>query len=87
MAVSKLSAKCQNCKLVDVCDNKRMAACATLPLIEQITAPMAREYTPITINMGEYGTINTSAEEIKEKINKSIEEKLYKGLYCGFNKS
>lgn len=87
MTISKISVKCQNCKLVDVCDNKRMAACATLPLAGQITAPMAREHTPINIIMGEYGTINTSAEEIREKINKSIKEKLYQGLHCGFNKS
>ena len=34
---------------------------------------LAKEYTPITIHMGEYGDINTSMEEIKEQIAKTIQ--------------
>lgn len=99
MTISKLAEKCQKCRYVKQCDEKRMAACAVaelppsntanavMPLTAPLSMSIARTYTPITINMGEYGTVNTSAEEIREKINKSIKEKLYKGLYCGFNKS
>jgi len=99
MSISRLAERCQKCKHINQCDEKRMEACAiaelhplstanaVMPLTAPLSMPMARAYTPITINMGEYGTINTSAEEIREKINESIKETLYKGLNCGFNKS
>ncbi|WP_084647468.1 hypothetical protein [Clostridium estertheticum] len=44
---------------------------------------LARKHTPITINIGEYGAINTSMEEIAEQLKKN----LYKDINCAFNKS
>jgi hypothetical protein len=94
ITISKLAEKCQKCKHVNQCDEKRMAACAiaelpplntasaVMPLTAPLSMPMAREYTPITINMGEYGTINTSLEEIKEK----LEKDLFKELSCEFKR-
>lgn len=91
-ALSRMSDKCRKCKHVDDCDNKRMVACAiaelppssmenaTMPLTAPLSAPVLRKHTTITINMGEYGTINTSLEEIQEKIKKD----LLKKLQCGF---
>lgn len=92
--LSKLSDKCKKCKHVDDCDEKRMVACAiaelppsrleniTKPFAASISMPVARENTPITINMGEYGKIETSMEEINER----IEKNLYKQLYYGLNR-
>lgn len=72
--LSKLHPKCKKCKHKNACDNKRMVACGILPIktevTQPITQPILRGYTPITINMGEYGTIDTILEEIKEQLNK-----------------
>jgi len=90
--ISKLSDKCKKCQHVNDCDDKRMMACSIaessqpnsvgLSNIMPMTQPLARKHTPITINIGENGTINTSMEEIAEKIKKN----LYKNLNCSFNK-
>jgi len=91
--ISELSDECKKCPHVNNCENKRMAACAlkewkpnivdnTLSITMPIAQPILRIENPITINMGEYGTINTSLEEIAEKIKKN----LYKNLNCSFNK-
>ncbi|MCK9471776.1 MAG: hypothetical protein M0Q88_08500 [Bacilli bacterium] len=93
MTISKLHSKCEKCSYKDNCDNKRMVACGILELPqsssmescvragESLSMPIAREHTPITINMGEYGTIETSIEEINEQIKKDF----YKKLNCNFN--
>lgn len=86
---SKLYNKCKKCSYKDNCDNKRMAACGYLSLSQDmsvspsqsLTMPMAREYTPITINMGEYGTIDTSLEEIKEKLEREINCKIRNSIW------
>jgi len=91
--ISKLSDKCKKCPHVNDCDNKRMMACALIqykpnridamaPITMPHTQPISRVVNPITINMGEHGTINTPLEEIAEKIKKD----LYKNLNCSFNK-
>lgn len=67
MTISKLYNKCEKCSYKDNCDNKRMMA--------------SREHTPITINMGGYGNIETSIEAINEQIKKDF----YKKLSCNFN--
>lgn len=91
--ISKLSDECEKCSQVNDCDKKRMVACkmkgkefntanattlATMPLSQ----PMAKIINPITINMGGYGRIDTSLEEIKEKLKKDF----YKELNCPFNR-
>ncbi len=53
------------------------------PTLEPMAAKIAKEYTPITIYMGENGTIDTSLEEIKRQ----IEEDFYKNIRCGFNRT
>ncbi|APM39394.1 hypothetical protein [Clostridium kluyveri] len=97
-SISKLAEKCKKCPHVDYCNDKRMEACAfvkisekasvnhTVPVTASLMAPMARPYTPITINMGEYGNINTSMEEIKEKIKKQFYRNAF-SIKCSFNKS
>lgn len=96
--LSKLSDECKKCSNVKTCNNKRMAMCAvsemakqtaanlTAPLTSPLAAPIARPYTPITINIGEYGTIDTSLEEIKEKIAKSFMINSI-NMNCNSNKS
>lgn len=91
--ISKLSDKCKKCLHVNSCDNKRMVACAMREMKPNIAGaivhmpmplsqPISRIGHPITINMGEYGTINTSLEEIAEKLKKDF----YKSFNCSFNK-
>ena len=91
--ISKLSDECRKCSYLDKCNNKRMVVCAmeewkpnmadvVAPTITPLSQPMLRIEHPITINMGEYGTMNTSLEEIAEKLKKD----LYKNLNCSFNR-
>lgn len=91
--ISKLSDECRKCSYLDNCDNNRMVVCAmeewkpnmadvVAPTITPLSQPMLRIEHPITINMGEYGTMNTSLEEISEKIKKDF----YKNLNCSFNR-
>lgn len=90
--VSKLYVKCNNCKYKNVCDNKRMVACniAEIPPANMISAttnnmrpdgqPLMRKYTPITINMGEFGKRETSLEEISESLTKDLNKKIGIGV-------
>ena len=76
--------KCRECPNVKKCNNKRLEACALVELPKQVSinviAPLtgisgtqlSNPITPITIHMGEYGDINTTMEEIKENIAKSL---------------
>ena len=92
-SLSKLHKKYKKCKYKDSCDNKGVVACeiaelpksnmmsSCVPNTESLTQSILIKYTPITINMGEYGTINTSLEEIQGKIKKEF----YKDLNIGFN--
>lgn len=92
-ALSKLHNKCVNCKYKNICDNKRMVACNLTELSQSnmksaidanntisCSQPLAREYTPITINMGEYGIIETSLEEISEGLRNDLNQKLGIGV-------
>ena len=77
MGLTKLSEKCSKCPKKDICDHKRMEAVAYLdptlnPLAQPLAQPLVREYTPIIIDMGDYGDIHTSMENIKEKLAKEI---------------
>lgn len=92
-AITKLHKKCKKCKHKENCNDKRMVACAIAELpptlvesagmgmAEHASMPMVEKHTPITINLGEYGTINTSLE----KMSKRLEEDIYKRIRCGFN--
>ncbi|MDU7726753.1 MAG: hypothetical protein E7K00_14815 [Clostridium perfringens] len=92
IALSKLHKKCNKCKYKNICDNKRMVACniAEIPPTNIISStinnimpneqPLMRKYTPITINMGEFGKRETSLEEIAESLRKDLNEKLWIGV-------
>lgn len=92
-SLSKLREKCNKCKYKNSCDNKRMIACeiaklpepnimsSSIPNAEPLAQSLLMPNIPITINMGEYGTINTTLEEIQGKIKKEF----YKDLNVGFN--
>lgn len=91
-ALSKLDSRCEKCKYKDGCNNKRMMACAlaempknnmksaTIPNNQPLTQPLSIKHTPITIKMGEYGTIHTSLEDVVENLNRE----LYKGCNYGY---
>lgn len=92
IALSKLHKKCNKCKYKNICDNKRMVACniAEIPPTNIISStinnimpneqPLMIKYTPITINMGEFGKRETSLEEIAESLRKDLNEKLWMGV-------
>lgn len=94
--LTKLHEKCNKCKYKDSCDNKRMLACeiaelpksnmmsSCAPNTEPLTKPLSIPNTPITINMGEYGTINTSLEEIQEQIKREFYKELNIGCNYGY---
>lgn len=83
--LSKLSEKCKKCSMVEICNNKKMEAetyivknsnnlmekCSA-SLANQAMAPIMRMRNPITIKLGDYGTIDTSIEEIREKIERQF---------------
>ena len=89
-SISRLSEKCRKCPYVKKCDDKKMEACAIMkhqekfsnncmaPLTNSLMVPIARVRNPVTIKMGDYGTINTSLEEIHEKIEKQFYEQACK---------
>lgn len=91
--LTKLHEKCNKCKYKDSCDNKRMIACeiaelpksnmmsSCVPNTEPLAQPLLIPNTPITINMGKYGTINTSLEEVQEQLKREF----YKNLNIGCN--
>lgn len=80
--LSRTAERCRKCPNVKKCNNKRLEACALAEMPKQssinLTAPLtdlsalAKIVTPITIHMGEYGYIDTTMEEINEKISKSL---------------
>ncbi len=91
MVLSKMDKKCKNCKHKDNCDNKRMVACSVAKIHKPIAnmigdtfnsnmipcgQPLMRKYTPITINMGEFGKREYSLGEILESFKKDF----YKGV-------
>lgn len=92
-SLSKIHGKCKDCKHKDSCTNKKMVACIADTTVENNTQCISRdntEYrsqpahlkcTPITINMGEYGNINTTIEEIKKQLKKDSEKELRLGIY------
>lgn len=91
--ISKLTDECKKCLRVDECNNKRMEACAmkeqkqsmadiTVTAAMTLTQPSLRIEHPITINIGEDCVINTSLEEMSEKLKKDF----YKHLDCSFNR-
>lgn len=92
--LSKLHKKCNKCKHNDFCDNKRMMACeiAELPKsnmmslsshnTESLSQPLSIPHTPITINIGECGTINTSLEEIQKQLKKDFYKDL--NIWCNY---
>lgn len=92
LALSKMHKRCKKCKYKNICDNKRMVACniAEIPPANMISdtannmspygQPLMRKYTPITINMGEFGKIETSLEEISESLTKDLYKKLGIGV-------
>lgn len=86
--IGGLSSDCRNCMNVKTCDNKRMEmaivdecehfipaqnlAEAGFDAAMSAAAPVLRTATPITIKLGESGTVHTMREEIQEQINKAI---------------
>jgi len=64
---------------------KLLNDCAA-PVTSSLMAPVVRIRNPIAIKMGDYGTINTSLEEIKENIEKQFYGNAF-DMNCGFNKS
>lgn len=93
LALSKMHKRCKKCKYKNICDNKRMVACniTEIPPANMISAtptnnmrpygqPLMRKYTPITINMGEFGKRETYLEEISESLRKDLNKKLGIGV-------
>lgn len=97
-SISRLSEKCRKCHNVKKCNNKRIEACTFIeipekasinhvaPVTSSLMAPVVRVRNPVTIKMGDYGTINTSSEEIREKIEKQFYRNTF-NMKCGFDKS
>ena len=91
--ISKLSDKCKKCSYSNECKDKRMVLCAMKEwkpsasdainsMVAPFSQPVIRVEHPVTINMKEYGTINTSLEEITENLKRDF----YKYLNCSFNR-
>ncbi len=91
--LSKMHKRCKKCKYKNICDNKRMVPCniAEIPPTNMMSdininncvsngQPLIRKYTPITINMGEFGKIETSLEKIFESLTKDFNKKIGLGV-------
>ena len=55
---------------------------AVAPMTVSLSQPVMRVEHQITINMGEFGVINTLLEEITENLKRDF----YKNLNCSLNK-
>lgn len=89
-SISKLHPKCEECRYVDDCDEKRMVACGLLEIKESpampaagsISQPVAQDffvkhdYRDIKIN--DTQTITIDLEELK----KDLERDIYRALGC-----
>lgn len=96
-SISRLAEKCKKCPHMEYCNDKRMEACAfiempekasincTAPFTSSLMAPVARTHNPIIINMGNYGTLNTSLEDIQKKLAKRFYENAF-NINCNFNR-
>lgn len=93
LALSKMHKRCKECKYKTICGNKRIVSCniAEIPqtnMMRDITInngipngqPLMKKYTPITINMGEFGKRETSLEEISKSLTKDLNKKLEIGV-------
>ena len=84
MTISQLSEKCQKCPRVNVCDKKRMEACAYMEMPDTILAPAlspAADYAHAEvlvkhdyrdIKIGPNTTVTLDLEEVKKQMKQDI---------------
>lgn len=89
--ISQMAEKCRNCQIRDVCDRKRMEACACLerplaasaamPCAVEIAQPMAVKHDYRDVKIAENTTVTIDLEVLK----KQLSDEIYKSLGCGLN--
>lgn len=92
MGLSKLSEQCKKCPDKDICDEKRMEACAYLPepaaaslvdpLVQPLVMPVMEDQTTYNIRIDSETTVQVRRKDFL----KQIEDTLYKDMRCDFLK-
>ena len=92
MGLSKLSEQCKKCPDRNICDEKRMEACAYLPepavatltepLISQAAMPVMEDQTVYNIRVDSETTVQVRRKDVL----KQIQDEIYKSVRCDFLK-
>ena len=92
MGLSKLSEQCKKCPDRDICDEKRMEACAYLPepaaaslvdlLVRPLVMPVMEDQTTYNIRIDSETTVQVKRKDFL----KQIEDTLYKDMRYDFLK-
>ena len=92
MGLSKLSEQCKKCPDRNICDEKRMEACAylpepteaplTAPLVSQAAMPVMEDQTVYNIRVDS----ETPVQVRRKAVLKQIQDEIYKDLRCDFLK-
>lgn len=84
MGLSKIAKECKECSFKYICNKKKMVAYAEAPNsmsnTEQASQPIISKYTPMTINLGDSGQVQTSLEELKKQLEKDFYKKSGLGI-------
>ena len=93
MGLSRLSAKCRACPLMEKCDHKRLeaeaylepsvAASAAYPLVEGLVEPVMIEHDYRNVKVAENTVITINLEELKRQIEKEFYNQAGLGIQFG----
>ena len=92
MGLSKLSEQCKKCPDRNICNEKRIEACAYLPepavaplaepLISQAAMPVMEDQTVYNIRVDSETTVQVRRRDVL----KQIQDEIYKSVRCDFLK-
>lgn len=93
MGLSRLSAKCRACPLMEKCDHKRLgaeaylepsvAASAAYPLVERLVEPVMIKHDYRNVKVAENTVITIDLEELKRQIEKAFYNQTGLGIQLG----
>lgn len=92
-SLSRLSKECRECPFKEKCSKKRMEAegylpesmlaSATMPLTEELAAPVLKQHDYRDVKVAEGMTITIDLEELKEQMKQDFYKSVGLGLHFG----
>lgn len=68
MVYSELDERCKKCVNRDFCKDKRLAACAAMPLTQDLTQPLLVKHDYRDIKIDANTTVTIDLEKLKEQL-------------------